>query len=171
MCSAVNAQGNSIPPFLIFPRVYFKDQMIKNAPVGTVGAAHSSGWMTSETFGLWLQHFIKHSRCCKENQVLLLMNNHDSHVSIAVIDKAKENGIVLLTFPPHCSHKLQPLDRSVFGPLKRYYNDAANSWLISNPGKTITIYDIADPGSSLSKGFHSREHNKWFQSCRNISIQ
>ena len=26
----------------------------------------------------------------------------------------------MLSFPPHCSHKLQPLDRSVFGPLKDF---------------------------------------------------
>lgn len=40
---AVNAIGNSIPPFIIFPRVYFKKHMIKGDPPGTCGAAHSSG--------------------------------------------------------------------------------------------------------------------------------
>jgi hypothetical protein len=30
----------------------------------------------------------------------------------------KENGIVMLTLPPHTLHKLQPLDRTVFGPYK-----------------------------------------------------
>ncbi|XP_060717119.1 uncharacterized protein LOC132839923 [Tachysurus vachellii] len=52
------------------------------------------------------------------------------------------HGIVLLTFPPHCSHKLQPLDRSVFGPFKRMENSASDDWMSGNPGKTMSIYDI-----------------------------
>ncbi|XP_067937544.1 uncharacterized protein [Watersipora subatra] len=50
----------------------------------------------------------------------------------------------MLTFPPHCSHKLQPLDISVYGPLKRYFNDACNSWKLENPGKTLSIYNMAE---------------------------
>ncbi|XP_041356358.1 uncharacterized protein LOC121373696 [Gigantopelta aegis] len=151
---AVNAQGNSIPPFLIFPRVHYKDFMIKNAPPGTVGVAHNSGWMTTENFEIWLDHFIKHRRCSLENPVLLLMDNHDSHISINILDMAKANGITLLTFPPHCSHKLQPLDRTVYGPLKRYYNAACNSWQMNNPGKPMTIYDISENlGQAFPKAF------------------
>ena len=48
----------------------------------------------------------------------------------------------MLSFPPHCSHKLQPLDRSVYGPLKCYYNTACDDWVVSNP-RPMTIYDIA----------------------------
>jgi DDE superfamily endonuclease len=75
--------------------------------------------------------------------VLLLMDNHDSHVSLPAIQYAKENGIIMLTFPPHCSHKLQPLDRSVYGPMKKYYNTACDAWMLANPGKPMTIYDVA----------------------------
>ncbi|CAM1296348.1 Uncharacterised protein r2_g568 [Pycnogonum litorale] len=46
-----------------------------------------------------------------------------------------------LLFPPHCSHRLQPLDRSVFGPFKNI-NSASDSWILNHPGKTMTIYDI-----------------------------
>ncbi|GBP43058.1 hypothetical protein EVAR_96320_1 [Eumeta japonica] len=42
------------------------------------------------------------------------------------------------------NHKLQPLDRSVYGPLKKYFNRACDNWLASPPGKTITIYDIPE---------------------------
>lgn len=47
------------------------------------------------------------------------MDNHETHVSIQAITKAKENGIVLLTIPPHTSHKLQPLDMGVLALLNR----------------------------------------------------
>ena len=47
----------------------------------------------------------------------------------------------MLSFPPHCSHKLQPLDRSVYGALLRYYNAACDDWVVSNP-RSMTIYEI-----------------------------
>ena len=74
--------------------------------------------------------------------LLLLLDNHEFHISIEVIDYAREHGVVMLSFPPHCSHKLQPLDRTVYGPLKKYYNSACESWLLANPGKTMNIYNI-----------------------------
>ncbi|KAJ8894679.1 hypothetical protein PR048_007344, partial [Dryococelus australis] len=49
----------------------------------------------------------------------------------------------MLTFPPHTSRKLQPLDKTVFGPFKQFYNVAWNEWMLSNPGKPLTIYDVS----------------------------
>ena len=71
------------------------------------------------------------------------MDNHDSHLSIEAIVLAKENEVVFLTFSPHCSRKLQPLNISVYGPLKRYFNDTTNSRHLEHPGETVSIYQIA----------------------------
>ena len=143
VCCTVNAIGTFLPPMFIFPRVYFKNAMLNNAPPGSVGHAHPSGWMTAENFVEYLKHFTKHVKCSKEEPVLLVLDNHDSHISIASLNLAKDSGIVLLTFPPHCSHKLQPLDRSVYGPFKKYYNNACASYMASHPGKPVTIYEVA----------------------------
>lgn len=40
LCCGVNAMGNFLPPFFIFPRVHFKENMLINAPPGSVGTAH-----------------------------------------------------------------------------------------------------------------------------------
>ena len=45
-------------------------------------------------------------------------------------------------FPPHCTHRLQPLDRSIYGPFKKYFNTAADEWDLNNPSKRMTIYDL-----------------------------
>ena len=144
MCCAVSALGNSMPPLLIFPRVHFKrDIFLNGAPPGTVGAAYPSGWMTSDNFLVFLKHFVHHSNASKAAPVILLCDNHESHISIEGLDYASENGVHMLSFPPHCSHKMQPLDRTVYGPFKKYYNTACDNWMYNNPGKTMTIYDIA----------------------------
>ncbi|XP_076805471.1 uncharacterized protein LOC143449241 isoform X2 [Clavelina lepadiformis] len=155
LCCAVSATGNAIPPMFIFPRVHYKDHFIKNgAPTGSIGRAHPSGCMTAENFLVWMKHFVSHVRPTHEDKVLLLLYNHQSHISLEVIDYAKDRGIVLLSFPPHCSHKLQPLDRAVYGPFKRYYNSACDCWMKENRGTTMTIYDIPDMvGRSFPRAF------------------
>lgn len=53
------------------------------------------------------------------------------------------NGLVLLTFPPHATHRLQPLDIYVLGPFKERCRTSFNEWMTKHPGTAITIYDIA----------------------------
>ena len=48
----------------------------------------------------------------------------------------------MLSFPSHCSDSLQTLEPSVFGPFKRILACDQDGWMRSNPGKTMTIYDI-----------------------------
>ncbi|RXN04570.1 polycystic kidney disease 1-like 3 isoform X1 [Labeo rohita] len=139
---AVQALGNTIPPFFVFPRKNFKDHFVQSGPLGSAGSANASGWMQEEDFLSFLVHFVKHTKVSPERKVLLLLDNHSSHISVRAVDFCKGQGIVLLTFPPHCSHKLQPLDRSVFGPFKKMVNSASDDWMRGNPGKTMSIYDI-----------------------------
>lgn len=144
MIACINAVGNSVPPMFIFPRVNFKPFMLSGAPADSIGSAHISGWSNSEKFLLWLQHFIDKERPSPEHKKLLILDNHESHCSLEAVTLAKNNGIILVTLPPHTSHKLQPLDRSVFGPYKQYYNSACDEWLLNHPGQPITIYNVAE---------------------------
>ncbi|KAB0805318.1 hypothetical protein PPYR_02288 [Photinus pyralis] len=142
LCAAVNAIGNAIPPMFIFPRKRFKPFFMTGAPTGSIGEANGSGWMDTDTFFTYIKHFAKYSKPSQENKILLLLDNHRSHLGLKTIDFCRDNGIVLLSFPPHTSHKLQPLDRSVYGPLKTYMNSAMDAWMKNHPGQTMGIYDL-----------------------------
>ena len=48
----------------------------------------------------------------------------------------------MLSFSPHCTHRLQPLDRSIYEPFKKYFNTVSDEWHLNNPGKEMTIYDL-----------------------------
>ncbi|KAJ8937365.1 hypothetical protein NQ314_011911 [Rhamnusium bicolor] len=139
---AVNAIGNSTPPMFVFPRLRYQDQFVRDGPVGCIGAGNASGWMQEEEYIIFLKHFQKCTNCSLNQKVLLLLDNYSSHISISALDFCKENGIVVLSFPPHCSHKLQSLDRAVYGPLKKAVNSACDNWMRNNPSKTMSIYDI-----------------------------
>lgn len=138
----ISASGNTIPPLFVFPRVHYKDNFLEGAPEGSLGAANKSGWINSDIFVSVLKHIQKHTLCTKDNPILLLCDNHESHISLEAINYAKENGIIYLSFPPHTSHRLQPLDVGVFGPFKSKLKIAFNNWHTMNPGKALTIYNI-----------------------------
>ncbi|XP_046985996.1 MFS-type transporter clz9-like [Schistocerca americana] len=110
MVAIISASATAVPPFLVFPRVHFKDNVLHNAPPGSGAGATASGWMNSELFLPVLLLLVKHGSPTKEHPKLIILDNHESHTSIAAISYAKGNGIILLTLPPHTSHKLQPLD-------------------------------------------------------------
>ena len=52
---------------------------------------------------------------------LLIVDGHASHVSTEFIPFTRANKIICLSLPPHLTYLLQPLDVSVFGPLKQNY--------------------------------------------------
>ena len=98
--------------------------------------------MQEADFLVFIKHFVKHTRSSRDHLVLLLLDNHGSHLSVEAIDYCKANGVVLFSFPPHCSHKLQPLDRSVFRSLKHFVSEASDMWMKNNPGQNMSIYNI-----------------------------
>ena len=140
MCAVVSATGNSVPPMFIFLRQNFKDLFIRDNPTGCAGVAHHSDWMATEKFLVLIKHFA--SRTSTEKPVLLLLDNHQSNLCIETLNFAKANVIIMLSFQPHCSHELQPLDRTIFGPFKKYARMSQDNWTRNNPGKKMPIYDL-----------------------------
>lgn len=143
-CAIISATGVGIPPVLIFPRKKFRETMMNGAPEGSLGLVNDTGWMTSILFEKVMVHVVNNTGASKDNPIILTMDNHDSHISVAAVTYAKDHGVHILTLPPHTSNKTQPLDRTVFSPMKTYYNCAADSWMMRNPGKTITIFQVAE---------------------------
>lgn len=138
----VTAIGNALPPLFVFPRVHSKPHFVSGGPSGSVALAHKSGWITSTLFLEVLTHVKKHMSASKENPLLILLDNHEAHISIEAIMFCRDNGIVMVSFPPHCSHRLQPLDVGIFGPFKSKLKIAFNDYIASNPGIPISIYNI-----------------------------
>lgn len=143
-CAIVCASGQALPPVLVFPRKNYKEHMLKGAPPGSLGLANPTGWMNAELFVKVIEHFVRNTSANLNNPALLVMDNHESHLSIEALDLAKKNGVTVLTLHPHTTAKMQPLDVGLNGPFKVYYNSAVDSWLLRNPGLPMTIYEIAE---------------------------
>ena len=122
--------------------------MLNDAPNGSLGLVCKSSWMTKELFIEVFNQFLKFMNASKSNPALLEMDNHKRYLLAALDNGARDPGVTVVTFPPHCSHRLQPLDVSVYGPLKSCSNSACQSWMLSNPGCSLTIYNRASLSAS-----------------------
>lgn len=147
----INAVGNTIPPVYIVGRIRNPEQYIQGAPESSLVLGNKSAWMTRELFICVLKHIKTHTSCSVQNPILLLVDNHESHVSVDAVKFCKESGITLLSFPPHTTHRMQPLDIGIYGPFKSALASIYDDWLISNPGRTITIRNL---GEFTNKAFN-----------------
>lgn len=152
---AMSASGLFIPPLFIFPRQCPSSQLENDGQLGAIYACSRNGWTNENIFVLWLKHFIKHSKPTAEKPILLIMDTHDSHCTLEAWELVKSNNIIMLTIPPHSSHRLQPLDVTFFGPLKRAYNKERDLNIKSKSMVKITPYEIA----SLFNKAYSRVAN------------
>ncbi|KAF2894279.1 hypothetical protein ILUMI_11894 [Ignelater luminosus] len=71
------------------------------------------------------------------------VDNHNSHSTLEAYEFCKANYITMLSTPPHSSHRLQPLDITISGSLKKAYNRECDLYLKSENLIKITPYDIA----------------------------
>ncbi|XP_070188805.1 uncharacterized protein [Littorina saxatilis] len=142
VCCA-SANGNYVPPMVIFKRKRMPPELADGAPLGSFVTSNESGWMDTDTFCDWLEHFIRHVKPTVDEKVLLILDGHKSHTcNIRAINQARENGVILLSLPPHTTHKMQPMDRSLFKPLQTYYDQAIESWLRNHPGRRVTPFQV-----------------------------
>ena len=147
-----SAAGHFIPPMLIFKRKRMADSLKEDAPNGTVFACTNNGWIDSDAFLQWLNHFIKSVKASPDNKHLLLLDGHSSHTkNLKAIKLARDNGILMLSFPAHTTHRLQPLDVTFFKSLKNWYNIEIENHLRTT-GKAVGVHLISRfVGKSLLK--------------------
>lgn len=140
---AMSAAGEYVPPMFIFPRQRMSSNLAKGGPPNSIYHCSHNGWINEDLFVTWLRHFISHVKPTKEQPVLLIMDNHKTHTTLAAYNLCKENGIHVVTLPPHSSHRLQPLDITFFSSLKAGFNKECENFLRSHHHAKITPYDIA----------------------------
>jgi hypothetical protein len=132
--ATICADGSSLPPSVIYAaksgNVY--NNWVEDIPESddlVHVAATPSGW-TNDEYGLaWLvdvfDRYTKNK--ARRKYRLLILDGHGSHMTMAFIDYCFEKRIILVMFPPHSTHTLQPLDVGLFGLLATQYSSELSS--------------------------------------------
>lgn len=128
-----------MPPFYVYPKPPPKgiNPLSCSIPGGKIEYTEK-GWMDGPTFAKFLEHFDSH--IVTERPVVLLIDSVSSHIGSKIFQEARAKSIELYRIVPNATHLMQPLDKGVFGPLKK-------QWY-----KTVRKHNRENPGIPMNKG-------------------
>jgi hypothetical protein len=144
---AVNAAGAASPPVFLLPYKRVPEAFVARLPKPDWGViCTGSGWITEESFLQWLMSFVHYLdggiRTDPAEEHLLIMDQHASHCSMRVFEFAQEHNVCLFFLPPHTTHYLQPVDVSLFKPVKQAYHAAERELAVHGRQPTIDCIPI-----------------------------
>ncbi|XP_065561220.1 uncharacterized protein LOC136027698 [Artemia franciscana] len=142
---AMSSRGLYAPPMFIFPRSRMSSVLEKkNGLPGSVYSCSKTTWINEELFVVWSKHFAQFTHASNDNKMLLILDNRSTHYSAEARDTCKEKGIVMVSLPPHTSHRFQPLDEVFYSPLKAAYKRKCDMFIETMNIVKITPYDVAE---------------------------
>ena len=121
----VSAVGRYLNPMIIWPAATHRANWITYPTPGWYYAYSDTGYTDSYISLQWLKLVFDPQTKERANQKprVLICDGFGTHETLEILEFCFENNITLCRLPSHTSHKLQPCDISVFGPLKAAYRD------------------------------------------------
>ena len=141
--ATICADGSSLSPALIYQAVSgnIQDTWLQDYDPKEASCFFSSsptGWTNDDLGYSWLTTlFDRETKAKARNRRdwrLLILDGHGSHVNMRFIDYCHSHRILLAVFPPHATHRLQPLDVSLFRPLAQAYSQELNQFQHESEG-------------------------------------
>lgn len=121
----ISAAGRHLPPLIIWPASTHLSTWTTHPTPGWYFACSKTGYTDKEISLCWIRHvFDPLTRDRAQGKPRVLINDRfATHESLEVLKFCFETNIILCRLPSHTSHKLQPCDIGVFGPLKTAYRE------------------------------------------------
>lgn len=134
-----NAAGDLAPPMIIFRYERIPKELANSVPETWGIGKSESGWMTGETFYEFISN-IFYPWLLETNSafpVILFIDGHASHLTLHVSQFCDEHKIILVALLPNSTHKIQPMDVSVFRTLKAGWKEIVQEWRLQNYNNPI----------------------------------
>jgi hypothetical protein len=121
----VSSVGRSLLPMIIWPASTHRSNWTTYPTSGWHYAFSESGYTDSKISLEWLKRIFdpQTKELAQDKPRVLISDGFSTHETLEILEYCFENNIILCRIPSHTSHKLQPCDVGVFGPLKAAYRD------------------------------------------------
>jgi hypothetical protein len=135
--------GSTLPPSIIYQAISgnIQDTWVDEfdpTKQQAYFASSSTGWTNENLAFEWLTTIFQRHTKAKARQGrswrLLLVDGHNSHLNMRFLEWAEHHKIAVAVYPPHSTHRLQPLDVSLYGPLQSYYSTELTRWIQDTQG-------------------------------------
>ena len=126
-----SADGRYLDPLIIWPAATHQSTWTVYPTPGWHFGLSETGYTNAALSLYWIQHVFDPQTRDRANGKprVLISDGFGTHESLEVLTFCFENNIILCRLPSHTSHKLQPYDVGVFGPLKAAYREQVEQLL------------------------------------------
>jgi hypothetical protein len=141
----ISASGEYLDPMIIWPASTHRSNWTTYPTPGWVYACSESGYNDSYISLQWMKQVFDPQTKARAGQKprILIFDGFGPHETLEVLEFCFENNIILCRLPSHTSHKLQPCDVAVFGPLKTAYRVGSHSHVVLSllPGRQVRHHE------------------------------
>ena len=116
---AMSAVGAGMLPMFLFPRKRMVEVLMNGAPSQYLGQTNPISDGCEDVCDVAQPLREVHEFVTDKPSHIIVMDGHHSHKTLAAVEYARSNWIDMVTLPPRCTHKVQPLDRNFFKSFKR----------------------------------------------------
>ncbi|XP_072395060.1 uncharacterized protein [Diabrotica undecimpunctata] len=103
-----NAIGDFLPMFINYKGLHLYHTWCVNGPANARYNCSPSGWMELAQFFDWFISCFVPETSKYEVTKLLILDGHNSHISLELVEAAIENNVEIFCLPVHTSHLVQP---------------------------------------------------------------
>ena len=155
-----SSSGCPLPPFTVYKGVYVKKDWLAQGLAGAHYGVSESGWMEGSNFLSWFNKLFVPavSHLLKTGPVVLFVDGHHSHITLDLIQSARDKGVHLYCLPPNCTHILQPLDVGTFGPMKSEWKKILQEYRLQTKAAKVEKRCFAELLAKLWQRAFTPEH-------------
>ncbi|XP_076645771.1 uncharacterized protein LOC143355123 [Halictus rubicundus] len=140
-----NAAGQLAPPLIMFSYKRIPKKMYEKCPSGWSYGTSDSGWMQGENFYEYITN-VFHPWLIKTDitlPVILYVDGHASYLTQPLAKFCYENQIELIALHPNSTQIIQPIDQSMFHPLKVAWKKHVSEYCQRNNCLSVLKIDAA----------------------------
>ena len=137
------ADGTPLPPAIIYQAIsgnvqdsWLEEWQPEEQEAYFISSA--SGWTNEEIGFSWLTTIFdrKTKRKARNSRDwrALFVDGHSSHLNMRFLDWCHHHRVLVVVYPPHSTHRLQPLDITCFRSLARHYANNLDLWMYKTQG-------------------------------------
>lgn len=141
--ATICADGTKLPPALVYKAIpgNLQDTWLDDFEPDEHDchfASSPNGWTSDELGYSWLTGLFEKQTAPKARRShrLLFVDGHGSDLNMKFLNWCEQHKILLAVYPPHSTHRLQPLDVGVFAPLANYYSQELDDSVRKSEGRT-----------------------------------
>ena len=153
----ISASGKAYKPVIVFPGIQPHYRKVRGQYQDLQSVLPECYLNYRETPGAdsaivldWAKNVLEETRDLRKRgqYLLLILDGYSAHIQFNTLSLFRQNRVIVVALPAHSSHRLQPLDVSVFSAYKSYME--AEMHQASSVRSVLSAFEI---GSIISNAF------------------